>query len=155
MLTWSIFADLVTSIFCVPTECIIKEVYDTFDGWNIFIGCFLQMSGSVWTLMSTQLNFAISMTTAIISLLFSGGTVVLNFIVSVVSCLWLIYCIVQKFESEKLWRQFIGSLPHTKCFSSETHNQFIIKILLLRVLPFASFVCVKFWAPRLIYIWPI
>lgn len=35
--------------------------------------------------MSTQLNFAISMATAIISVLLSGGTVVLNFIVSVVS----------------------------------------------------------------------
>lgn len=141
-----------------------------FDGWSIFIGCFLQMSGSVWTLMSTQLNFAISMTTAIISLLFHGGTVVLNFIVSVVSILWSIYCIVQKFESEKFWRQSSESLPHTKCFSSETHNQFVIKFYLLEmsctlhspkvfsvdiihytVFPFASFVCVKFWAPRLIH----
>ena len=37
--------------------------------------------------MSTQMNFAISMASAIISLLLHGGTVVLNFIVSVVSFL--------------------------------------------------------------------
>ena len=44
-----------------------------------------QMLGSVWKLMSTQLNVAVSMATAIISVLLSGGTVLLNFIVSVVS----------------------------------------------------------------------
>ena len=51
----------------------------------VFDDLFVQMSSSVWKLMSTQLNFAVSMATAILSVLLSSGTVVLNFIVSVVS----------------------------------------------------------------------
>ena len=45
----------------------------------------LQVLRSIWEPMSTHFHFAASMVTAIISVLFGGGTVLLNFIVSAVS----------------------------------------------------------------------
>ena len=51
----------------------------------MIVSLLLQVLKSIWELMSTHFQFAVSMVTAIISALFGGGTVLLNFIVSAVS----------------------------------------------------------------------